>query len=34
MSGKQQIDEEEEQYLAEQRLKGPKSQWSKFWDAL
>ena len=32
--GKREIDEEEEEYLAEQRLKGPKSRWRRIWDAL
>jgi len=34
VSGKREIDEEEEEYLAQQRLKGPKSQLRRFWDAL
>ena len=34
LSGKRQIDEEEEQYLAAQSAKGPKSQWRRLWDAL
>ncbi len=27
-------DEEEEDYLTEQRLKGPKSRWRRIWDAV
>jgi len=33
-SGKREIDEEEEQYLAEQQRKGPKSRWRRIWDAV
>jgi len=34
VSGKREIDEEEEHYLEEQRLKGPRSQWRRLWDAM
>jgi len=33
-SGKRQIDEEEERYLAEQAALGPRTRWQKIWDAL
>jgi amino acid transporter len=34
VSGKREIDLEEEKYLAEQALKGPQTRWKRFWDAL
>lgn len=34
ISGKEEIDLEEEQYLAAQLLKGPAPRWRKIWDAL
>ena len=34
VSGKPQIDEEEKQYLDDQRARGPKSQWKRLWDAM
>ena len=34
VSGKREIDEEEEQYLAEQKQKGPKGRWRRVWDAV
>ncbi|KAG8803300.1 hypothetical protein FRC17_006208 [Serendipita sp. 399] len=34
ISGKKQIDDEEERYLAEQAALGPRTRWQKLWDAL
>lgn len=34
VSGKRQIDEEEERYLAKQEAKGPRTTWQKIWDSL
>ncbi|KAG8866520.1 hypothetical protein FRC20_008264 [Serendipita sp. 405] len=34
ISGKKQIDDEEERYLAEQEARGPRTRWQKLWDAL
>jgi hypothetical protein len=34
INGKQEIDQEEERYLAAQSLLGPPSRWKKIWDAL
>lgn len=34
ISGKQEIDDEEEEFLAREKLGGPQSRWQRFWDAL
>jgi amino acid transporter len=34
VTGKQEIDEEEQAYLEAQRLRGPPPRWKKIWDAL
>ncbi|KAG8924052.1 hypothetical protein FRC00_005554 [Tulasnella sp. 408] len=34
VSGKRQIDEEEELYLAKQEARGPRTRWQKIWDSL
>jgi amino acid transporter len=34
ISGKEEIDEEEERYLAAQRLRGPEPKWRKIWNSL
>ncbi|KAG9048725.1 hypothetical protein FS837_012161 [Tulasnella sp. UAMH 9824] len=34
VSGKRQIDEEEQMYLAKQEARGPRTRWQKIWDSL
>lgn len=34
ISGKREIDLEEEQYLEQQKLLGPRTRWQKIWDSL
>ena len=34
ITGKREIDEEEERFNREQELKGPRSRWGQFWDSL
>jgi len=34
VSGKREIDEEEEQFLAEQAKLGPRNRWQRLWDSL
>lgn len=34
ITGKREIDEEEDRYIAEQELKGPQTFWLKLWDSL
>jgi amino acid transporter len=34
ISGKREIDEEEEEYLRKQEMAGPRTRWQKLWDAL
>ncbi|KAF8452725.1 dicarboxylic amino acid permease [Boletus edulis BED1] len=34
ITGKQEIDDEEERFLANEKLSGPRSRWQRFWDAL
>ena len=34
ITGKREIDEEEERFNAEQEAKGPRTKWQKIWDSL
>ena len=34
VTGKREIDEEEERYLEQEELRGPKTRWQKIWEAL
>ncbi|KAG8216234.1 hypothetical protein J3R82DRAFT_8275 [Butyriboletus roseoflavus] len=34
VTGKQEIDDEEQEFLAREKLGGPRSRWQRFWDAL
>lgn len=33
-SGKKEIDDEEERFLADQALRGPRTRWQRIWDGL